>query len=287
MRPDEDARRAYWREQTEHAHAFMTRIMDAEIEECGEPLVRLPEAASAAGVDVRFATSKIAGDLDRQFLLREGIMPDFIETARAMNDRGWVLRVEDGFRSRAMQTALSLKERLFETILERVTWECGGQRPDTDLVFRRLSVLVATRPKVGTHMSGSAIDISVLDAGTGEELDRGRPYLEMSELTPMESPFADRGARENRAAITALMRDFGFEAYPFEFWHYSKGDAYAEDLGGTGKAGRYGAVDLAGGDGRVAAIADPREPLISTETLQERIRRAEIALEEGRDQLGQ
>ena len=45
----------------------------------------------------------------------------------------------------------------------KVIWELDGQTPDADFLFKRLLTLVAQIPKTGTHMSGSAIDISVLD----------------------------------------------------------------------------------------------------------------------------
>jgi D-alanyl-D-alanine dipeptidase len=251
----------------ERAHAFMTAILAYPVADCGEALVPLRESAGAAGVEVCFAGSRIAGGLDRQFYLREGLISSFLGVARDMAARGWVLRVEDGYRSRAMQRALTRKAGLFEAIVDRVRWECGGADPDAALLFRRLSVLVATIPKIGTHMSGSALDISVIDAATGQPVDRGAPYLEMSELTPMDSPFVPDAALANRAAITALMVRHGFVAYPFEFWHYSQGDAFDACLNGTGRPARYGAVDLAGPNGAVQPITDPLEPLISPREL--------------------
>lgn len=70
-------------------------------------------------------------------------------------------------------------------ILEKVQWESsggGGASPPKELFFRRVAGLIANAPKVGTHMSGSAIDISVLHAVSRAEVDRGATYLTMSEL---------------------------------------------------------------------------------------------------------
>jgi hypothetical protein len=86
------------------------------------------------------------------------------------------------------------------------------------------------------------VDISVLDRDTRSPLDRGGPYLEMSELTPMFCPFISAEALHRRAQITALMGNWGFVAYPWEFWHYSMGDIFAEQLCYTGKPARYAAV---------------------------------------------
>ena len=260
-RPDDAARRAYWAEQMDAAYAFMETICTYPVAECGEPLAPLQEAAGEAGVEVAFATDQLAGRFNHVFCLREGLAGPFVAAAREINDRGWMLRVEDGYRTRAMQKYLGHAPGIFDVILERVQWELAGRTPDPEMMFRRVSALVATRPKIGTHMSGSAMDISVLSRDDGAEIARGAPYLDLSELTPMASPFVDDQARRNRDEITALMARHGFMAYPYEFWHYSMGDAYAEHLTRSGEPGRYGAVDADVATGRVEPIADPVEPL--------------------------
>lgn len=75
----------------------------------------------------------------------------------------------------------------------------GGQTPSPEFMFRRCRALVASVPKFDTHMSGSAIDISVmhLDEPT-RDVDRGAPYPEMSAMTPMASPFVSEQAQRNR-----------------------------------------------------------------------------------------
>lgn len=254
---DDAARRAYWAEQMDEAYAFMGRMMDYPVQECGEAPASLLDAVAAAGVEVEFSTSKIVDDIDRQFYLRAGLIDDFIAIARAMNARGWVMRVEDGYRTTAMQKKLAHKPGIFDTILRKVIWECDGATPSGEFLLRRISSLVATAPKVGTHMSCSAIDISVLRRDDRSEIDRGRPYLECSELTPMTSPFITAEALANRRAITELMESHGFMAYPYEFWHYNKGDAYAEALNNTGQPARYGAIDWTAPEGAVTPCADP------------------------------
>jgi len=245
----------------EAANAFMNQMLEYPVAECGEPLVSLPEAATAAGVAVVFSLTQIAGRHDRRFALRAGLIRNFIAVARQMNARGWTLKVEDGFRSREMQRDIALHPNVLDIVLEKVIWENHGTIPAPALLFRRLSALTATRPKVGTHMSGSALDISVLRWADLADVDRGGPYLELSELTPMASPFVSAAATQNRAEISALMRRHGFLAYPYEFWHFSQGDAYAEYLTNSGIPARYGAVDYAAATGNVTPIQNPNESL--------------------------
>lgn len=268
---DDATRRAYWIEQMDAAARFMEEMKARPVAECGEPLASLKAAAAAASVEVAFSKTRLAGRFDRLFHLREGLVGPFLSVAHDMNKRGWVLKVEDAFRTRDMQKDLALDPRLFDAILDRVVWELDGEAPSADLMLRRLTALVATCPKIGTHMSGSAIDVSVLSRADGAERDRGAPYLEMSELTPMESPFPDEGARRNRREITALLARHGFAAYPYEFWHYSQGDAYEGKLVGSDTPARYGPVDLDPASGRATPIEDPVALLNSLDEIRARI----------------
>ena len=165
-----------------------------------------------------------------------------------------------------MQTLLVHDEDYFAGILAKVVWELGGERPSNELMFRRLSALIASTPKDGTHMSGSALDISVLDRGSGSEIDRDGTIADWSEGTPMDSPFISERGRTNRKEITRIMAGRGFVAYPFEHWHYSKGDIYDALLGnagGIGTVARYGAIDYDFDDNTLIPIADSTAPLQS------------------------
>jgi len=271
MNTTEAARRAYWTEQMDAATAFMSAVEEFPVDDCGEPVVPLVEAVRAAGVDVRFANRAHVRGLPRLFWLREGLLDSFLACAHDLNARGWAISVEDGFRTVEMQKYLARQPYTFDVIVKRVIWECGGGTPSLDLVTRRVSALIASSPKVGTHMSGSALDISVHHIDDGSEVDRGGPYLELSELTPMSSPFVSDAARANRATITEVMARHRFVAYPYEFWHYNQGDAYDHFLSGNRSAARYGAVDVDPASGRVRAISDPRQPLNAPEEIEAEI----------------
>ena len=276
MQSDEVARRAYWTQQLEAAYAFMFEsILPYPVVECGEPFVSLRDAAAQADVVVAFSSLKHVNNLDRLFYLREGQIPNFLGAAKKMNELGWVLRVEDGYRTREIQKYLGLTPKVFAAVLQRVMWELEGKVPSPEFMFRRCSALVATVPKFATHMSGSAIDISVVRLNAPAlEVDRGGPYIELSELTPMNSPFVSAEGLRHRTKITALMRDHGFVEYPWEFWHYSSGDAYDQFLRKTGKPAIYGAVDWDPVTNLVTPMADAISPLNSEEEIRTEIEAA-------------
>jgi len=267
MIPSDSERIAFWAKRMDEAYAFMLAIADYPVEECGEGFTSLTEAVASTGVEVRFSDTPVIDGVSRIFQLRTGLIEPFLGVCRAMNDRGWLLKVEDGYRTRHIQKNLARKPNIFDAVLKSVLWETGGRTPDRDFMAKRVAALIAMSPKVGTHMSGSAIDISVFDRTTGQEIDRGRPYLETSELTPMDSPFVSAEARKNRSEITALMRRFGFMDYPFEFWHYNAGDAYDEYINKTGRPGRYGAVDWDPKTNRVTPIENPTARLNTAEEI--------------------
>jgi len=268
---DEALRKSFWRDSMERGRRFMDRMMEYPVSESREPLASIEDAARKAGAEMVFSTSPIVDDIPRIFDIREGLIEPLMAASREMNERGWVLKIEDSFRTAEMQRRLARKPSIFDLILRKVVWESGDEHPDPALVMRRASTLVAQNPKVAGHMSGCALDISVLDRDTRAEIDRGRPYLEMSELTPMASPFVTPPALANRALITVLMEKHGFMAYPSEFWHYSQGDAFAEHLACTGSPARYAAVTRDPRDRSVEPVADLAAPLHSSEDIHREI----------------
>lgn len=261
MSGDEALRREYWREQMELGYELVQRIAAWPVEECGEPFADLRLLATQEHVPLLFSESLIGPGLSRVFWIREKLAGDVLQIARAVSRRGWILKIEDCYRTLAMQRTLGSRAAIFDAILRKCLWETGGRMPDPELLFRRCSVLVAIVPKVGTHMSASAIDISVYRTSDGTEVWRGNPYLEMSERTPMRSPFVEPEFMENRLTITSILEEHGFMHFPYEFWHYNKGDALWHILTGTPGPAKYGPVHWDAERNEVRAVERSEEPL--------------------------
>ena len=260
-RSDEDTRRRFWTEHMERSHALLQSMTEYETRESGEGFASIPDAAAEAGVEMLFSTSKIAGDLDRIFFIRQSLIPDLIAIARDMRERGWLLKIEDGYRTQEMQTQLGRKPEVFDMIVRSCRWELGGGIPPLDLIRRRSTCLVANYPNRGTHTMGAAVDVSVFRLDDGTEVWRGKPYLEMSEYTPMDSPFVTPEEQQNRRAITALMEHHGFLHYPGEFWHYNKGDALYHFMAKSGQPAPYGPVHWDPTTNQITAYDDVNSPL--------------------------
>lgn len=266
---DDEARRKFWIFHMERSADLLRAMQDGPTQESGEGLASIVDAAQAAGVEMMFSDSKIAGDLDRIFYIRQGLIADLMNIGRDMNERGWILKIEDGFRTRDMQAQLGRKPAVFDTIVRSCRWECGGQRPALDLIRRRSTCLVANFPNVGTHTMAAAVDVSVFRRDDGSEVSRGKPYLEMSEYTPMDSPFVSSQEQQNRADITAMMEHHGFMHYPGEFWHYNKGDALFHLMTKSGQVSRYGPIHWDPASGDVRPYDDVGSPLTPPDMMAE------------------
>jgi D-alanyl-D-alanine dipeptidase len=273
-RPDEDARRQSWIEYMDRSHALFTAMLKYPVAECGERFASIPDAAQAAGVEMHFSETKIAGQFERIFFIREGLIEDLIAIGRDMNARGWILKIEEGFRTKEMQTALGRNPAVFDRIIAMLQWENHGAPPPLELVNKRLTCLVANYPVSGTHMSGAAVDISVIHRDDRAEVWRGAPYLTMSEVTPMDSPFVSAADQQNRRAITQIMERHGFLHYPGEFWHYNKGDALYQFMMKSGKPGRYGPVHWDARTNSVTPYDDYFAPLTPPELLRQSVAEA-------------
>jgi D-alanyl-D-alanine dipeptidase len=201
------------------------------------------------------------------FHVRRSLIEGLLKVAEAFLSRGLVLRVEDGYRRPQLQAMGASSPYVVRTVIEKVMWELDGEMPGAELVFRRLAVWSATTPIFANHTSGSAVDVSALRREDGSLIDLGAPYPELSHRTPMTSPFVSRQARRNREMVCDLFAEEQFAPYPYEFWHFSHGDADYEVVLGSGRAARFGPVHLDADCGRPTPVKDIRKPFVTIEDI--------------------
>jgi hypothetical protein len=77
----------------------------------------------------------------------------------------------------------------------------------------------------------------------------------------MRSPFISASELKNRLEITEVMESHGFMHFPFEFWHFNKGDAGAHILTGNPEPARYGPVNWDPQTNTVTPVEDSMTPL--------------------------
>lgn len=70
------------------------------------------------------------------------------------------------------------------------------------------------------HSRGSAIDVTLIDLATGEELDMGTPWDMFDPRSAPNSDSVSTQARANRHALRDVMRAWGFIPLDEEWWHF-------------------------------------------------------------------
>jgi D-alanyl-D-alanine dipeptidase len=77
----------------------------------------------------------------------------------------------------------------------------------------------------GVHPRGAAIDLTLLDATSLEELDMGTGFDAGIEASAHASLEVSAAALRNRAVLLGLMTASGWDCYGAEWWHYQLHDA--------------------------------------------------------------
>lgn len=77
------------------------------------------------------------------------------------------------------------------------------------------------------HSRGSTIDLTLVDAKTGQELDMGSPFDMFDTLSNTDDPRITPAQKANRYRLKNLMVEAGFSPYSMEWWHFTyKPQAY-------------------------------------------------------------
>lgn len=77
-------------------------------------------------------------------------------------------------------------------------------------------------PRSGSiHNRGGAIDLTIIDLETGEELEMPTPFDEFSERASHSYTDLPSNVIANREKLCKIMTDNGFTKYEHEWWHYN------------------------------------------------------------------
>lgn len=75
--------------------------------------------------------------------------------------------------------------------------------------------------KQSSHSRGSAVDLTLVDLKTNEDLDMGTHFDFFGELSHTDSPKISSVQKNNRKILKDLMENRGFKNFSQEWWHYS------------------------------------------------------------------
>ena len=81
-------------------------------------------------------------------------------------------------------------------------------------------------PRRGSpHSRGAAVDLTLIDGGSGRDLEMGTGFDAFTPLSHHGSPGVSPAAARNRLLLLGLMTDAGWDFYRNEWWHYQLHDA--------------------------------------------------------------
>ncbi|MBI4968597.1 MAG: D-alanyl-D-alanine dipeptidase [Rhodospirillales bacterium] len=91
-------------------------------------------------------------------------------------------------------------------------WVLWNHTPDPDFL---------ADPRRGSaHSRGAAVDLTLIDAAAGEELDMGTEFDAFTPLSHHGRAEVSPAAQRNRMILLGLMSAAGWDFYQKEWWHY-------------------------------------------------------------------
>jgi zinc D-Ala-D-Ala dipeptidase len=163
-------------------------------------LVELIKLDSTFRLDIKYATTenftgKIIYPEARAFLQRPAAEA-LVKVNREFRQMGYGLVIFDGYRPWSVT---------------KYFWDIT---PKEDKKF------VADPRKGSKHNRGCAIDLSLYDLGTGEEIKMPGEYDEASERSYADFKGGTDEERKMRDLLRLKMEENGFKVYEYEWWHF-------------------------------------------------------------------
>jgi D-alanyl-D-alanine dipeptidase len=167
-------------------------------------LVELITLDPTIKLDIRYATTNnfLGTPLytqARAFLQRPAAEA-LVRANHELKAQGYGLIIHDGYRP---------------WYVTKIFWDAT---PDDKKIF-------VADPKDGSkHNRGCAVDLSLYDLKTGQEVEMPSGYDEMSERAYADYPGGTTDERARRAVLRQAMEKQGFQVIPKEWWHFDYKD---------------------------------------------------------------
>lgn len=200
---------------------FDKTYFEVPVVESGEKMVDLKAQFTKAKIKVVFNDQKTVTGMDHIFFVRESLVAPLLAAAAELAKHGFYPRFEYAYRR------LSEQQLMYEKSVKNFIEQFPGLTKE--LILQLAGIFVACSPATAAHVSGAAVDITLLDAD-GQPIDLGVPYLHSGPESATLSTEISAAAVENRQRLLSAMEAQGFTNYPFEYWHFSMGDKIAAKI---------------------------------------------------------
>ncbi|MBS1801094.1 MAG: M15 family metallopeptidase [Acidobacteria bacterium] len=167
-------------------------------------LVELTKLDPTIKLDIRYATSNnFLGTpvyTEARAFLQRPAAEALLRTLPELRAQGYGILIHDGYRP---------------WYVTKIFWDAT---PDPQKIF-------VADPKAGSrHNRGCAVDLSLYDLKTGEEVVMPSGYDEMTERAYANYPGGTTEEQERRAILRHAMEKQGFFVNPKEWWHFDYKD---------------------------------------------------------------
>lgn len=167
-------------------------------------LVELKKLSPDIKLDIRYATNaNLAGRpvyKEARAFLQRPAAEALLKVDKDLHKQGYGLLIFDGYRPWSVT-------KLF--------W---------DITPAENKNFVADPKKGSKHNRGCAVDLSMYDLSTGQEIEMPGVYDEMSERSLPDYKGGTEKQREMRDLLRASMEAHGFTVYEYEWWHFDYKD---------------------------------------------------------------
>jgi len=160
-----------------------------------------------------FVGERITGYLTPDVMMTEPTYAALLQVAEELEVFGIGLKVFDAYRpQQAVDHFVRWAEDLEDTRMKSRYYP----RVDKANLFR--DGYIAAR---SGHSRGSTVDLTLIDLGTGEELDMGTRWDFFDLRSWGESEQVNEVQRANRALLRSIMTKHGFSPLREEWWHFT------------------------------------------------------------------
>ena len=186
------------------------------------PLVELPNDTGIL-VDMQYPKLGMECAINKCLMRKEVL--DMLLEAKKLLPEGLTFKIWDAYRPLSLQTELYYKYK--DMIIEEFNLSELDIDKQNEVISNYVSLPKADSEIPPLHATGGAIDLTLTNISTGEDLDMGIDFDAFSDLTntnAYEKDGMDENVRKNRRILYNAMTSVGFTNLPSEVWHYDFGD---------------------------------------------------------------
>ena len=181
--------------------------------------VRVTDVIPDAILEIRYySTYNFVGERIDGYELPIALMTrEAADSLKAVNDElkahGYRIKIWDAYRpQRAVNHFIRWAENISDTAMKAVFYPMV----DKSVLFERGYIYARS-----SHSRGSTVDLTLLDAATGRELDMGSPFDWFGEESHPDYPCPLYRQSDNRKTLHNAMVRHGFEGIDSEWWHFT------------------------------------------------------------------